>query len=166
MKRKMVLQWSLSLIPQCQSLMKSVKWLISGVLFVELLQLLPSKELCLMFCFSYPFSLFPALQGGINGQSAFALISLHCLGRAVLAFWVVAYALHSVLWNLGDHLAKGFSIVLGLITVKIEMPSAPSSIMLGMSRLTVGQAYMRFLCLRVLCAFGFLIYVIIFPKGL
>lgn len=105
----MVLVTNTSVSQMCQSLMKPVKLLISGISFVELLQQLSGKKLILMFLlllFSYQFFLFPTLQDGINGQPAFVLFSLHCLGLAVLAFWVLAYALHSVSWNPGDHLAK------------------------------------------------------------
>lgn len=166
MKIMIVLQWSLSLVSHIsQSLMKPVELLTSGILFVELFQLLSSKEWSLIFFF-YQLLFSPPLQDGINGLPDFALSSLHCLGLAVLTLWVLAYSLHSVSWNPDDHLAGRFRSIFGSVTAKIKMQSASSSIMLDMSGLTVGQAYMRFICLCMFCSFAFLIYLIIFPKWL
>lgn len=106
----------------------------------------------------------PPLQDSLNGLPDFALSSLLCLGLAVLTLWVLAYALHSVSWNSGDHLARRFRTIFGSVTAKIEMQSASSSIMLAMSGLTVGQACRKFICLHVFHAFDFLMYLIIFPK--
>lgn len=118
-----------------------------------------------------PFSFYqllfsPPLQDSLNGLPDFALSSLLCLGLAVLTLWVLAYALHSVSWNSGDHLARRFRTIFGSVTAKIEMQSASLSTVLAMSGLTAGQAYMKFICLCVFCAFAFLMYLIIFPKWL
>lgn len=57
-------------------------------------------------------------------------------------------------------------MIFGSVTAKIEMQSASSSIVLSVSELTVGEVYMRFVCLSVFYGFAFLMYLIIFPKWL
>lgn len=118
----------------------------------------------LNFFFPTGFFFSPPWQDGINKLPDFALSASPKQCQEVLTLRVLAYALHSVSSNLGDHLARGFRGILGSVTAKSEMQSASSSIMLDVSGLTVGQAYMRFICLCVFCPFAFFIYLIIFPK--
>lgn len=71
--------------------------------------------------FSTSFFFPPPLQDSLNGLPDFALSSLLCLGLAVLTLWVLAYALHSVSWNSGDHLARRLRTIFGSVTAKIEI---------------------------------------------
>lgn len=153
----MVLVTESSVSQMSQSLMKPVDLLTSGIVFVELLQLLSSQEWSLFGSFFSPTSCFfsPPFQDDLSGLPNSALSSLHCLGLAVLTLWLLAYALRSVSWNPDDRLSRRFRSIFGSVTAKIEMQSASPSIMLGMSGLTVGQTYMTFICLCVFCSFAF-----------